>query len=364
MALTCCFKPFFMKPIFLTLSILFTAILGLAQNDIALKITYNGQSVCKYEITVKAGGGVLGKGVTDDNGEVKFGGVGVKVVDVDVHGYKKTANGEKKFDLQGYVKLDDNGFAHIKMETIVKDAAGDSGFPEGMLAAAWGLTDLDCGGTKSSTNDQPVKDDSGSNESQTEAEEKEDDGDLKLPSKEESLALQEQGFKNEIAMLDRKIAKSETTVAELKAAGGDETDIRIEELDLQEMKYKRDRKKIALEKVQKTQAGTLTDAEKTALNQQEDRLSVMEKDIRAERKDLEQARKDKKKAEKAEEGGSRLEGAKLKSEILSVKAQIKAKETALNNGKEKGKLTPEEIVQKEKELEELRIRLTELENQK
>lgn len=352
-----------MKPIFLTLSILFTAILGLAQNDIALKITYNGQAVCKYEITVKAGGGVLGKGVTDDNGEVKFGGVGVKVVDVDVHGYKKTANGEKKFDLQGYVKLDDNGFAHIKMETIVKDAAGDSGFPEGMLAAAWGLTDLDCGGTKSSGN-------AGSETKQEEVKAEEEVGNSdydedengKMVTQKEALELQEQGFKNEIAMLDRKIAKSETTLAELKAAGGDETDIRIEELDLQEMKYKRDRKKIALEKVQKTQAGTLTDAEKTALNQQEDRLSVMEKDIRAERKDLEQARKDKKKAEKAEEGGSRLEGAKLKSEILSVKAQIKAKETALNNGKEKGKLTPEEIVQKEKELEELRIRLTELEN--
>lgn len=354
-----------MKQYFLSITFLFSALIGLAQNDIALKITYNGQAVCKYEITVKAGGGVLGKGVTDDNGEVKFGGVGVKVVDVDVHGYKKTANGEKKFDLQGYVKLDDNGFAHIQMETIVKDAAGDSGFPEGMLAAAWGLTDLDCGGTKSTgnTGGETKKEESVPEESVGSAE-YEGDEKGKLVTIEESLALQEQGFKNEIAMLDRKIAKAETTVAELKTAGGDETDIQIEELDLQEMKYKRERKKISLEKVQKAQAGTLTETEKTALNQQEDRYSVMEKDLRAERKDLEQARKDKKKAEKSEEGGSRLEGAKLKSEILSVKTQIKAKETSLNNGKEKGKFTAEEIAQKEKELEELRARLVELESQK
>ncbi|MFZ4785068.1 MAG: hypothetical protein ACOYLH_06280 [Flavobacteriales bacterium] len=354
-----------MKQYFLSLTFLFFAMIGLAQNDIALKITYNGQAVCKYEITVKAGGGVLGKATTDDNGEIKLSGIGIKVVDVDVHGYKKTTNGEKTFDLQGYVKLDDNGFAHIQMETIVKDAAGDSGFPEGMLAAAWGLTDLDCGGTKSTGtgSGESIAEESAPEESVGSSEYDENENG-KLVSKEESLVLQEQGFKNEIAMLDRKIAKAETTIAELKTVGGDETDIQIEELDLQEMKFKRERKKISLEKVQKAQAGTLTDTEKTALNQQEDRYSIMEKDLRAERKDLEQARKDKKKAEKAEEGGSSLEGAKLKSEILSVKTQIKAKETSLNVGKEKGKLTAEEIAQKEKELEELRARLTELENQK
>jgi ubiquinone biosynthesis protein UbiJ len=54
----------------------------------------------------------------------------------------------------------------------------------------------------------------------------------------------------------------------------------------------------------------------------------------------------------------------LNSEILSVKTLIKAKETSLNVGKEKGKLTTEEIAQKEKEIAELRARLTELENQK
>ncbi len=115
--------------------------------EMSLSVMYNGKPVCGHEITIKAGGTTLGKGSTDSEGNVKFSGVILNVKDINVYGYKKTKNGEKKWSLEGHVKLDDNYHSDIKMEVYIKEAAKDSGLSEGMLAGAWGLT-FNCDGTE------------------------------------------------------------------------------------------------------------------------------------------------------------------------------------------------------------------------
>lgn len=366
--------------------ILFIAALALGLNSIThagvdLRITYNNQAVCRYEITVKAGGATIGKGVTDDNGEVSISGPdGIK--DVDVYGYKKTANGEKKFDIQGYVKLDDKGFAHIKMEQLVKEMSSDSGFPETLMASAWGLTDLDCGvkanTSKTETKAQPAK---------TETKESSDDDDLDIGSddadtdseeggitSQDPLVLQEQGLKNEIANLDRKIEKQGAEVKKLKAAAADERQIKIMELEVEEMKLKRERKAVALERNQKKQKGPLAPADAKTYDEREKSLESREDDIKASRKELEAQVKSEKKAAKMEQKGEqkaqegersaeeRRAEAKLKVEIASLKTQISLKESALERARKKPDASKEEIVEKEAELKELKARLAELES--
>lgn len=327
-----------------------------AQTNIHLKITYNNQAVCRYDVTIKAGGGTVGKGVTDDNGEISVSSP-VNVKDVDVHGIKKTANGEKKFDIQGYVRLDDDGYAHIQMENLVKEMASGSGLPESMMAAAWGLTDLDCGGTSSS----------GSGGSNTDEGETSGSGTAvpALPSREESLAMQEQGFRNEIANLDRKIDKSEREIEKLKAAGADPTDIRLEELNRDEMKWKRERKMVGLEKVQKMQQGPLSAADKASFNQREEGYKAREQDAQDEQKELKEARK--KSGTKSSGGGSvdrgklKREAAVLRMEVGTLKTQAKLRENALEKARTGGKATPEEIAKKETDLAETKAKLAEAE---
>lgn len=364
-----------MKKIFL-LTTFAAAFQLFATAGVDLRITYNNQAVCRYEITVKAGGATIGKGVTNDNGEVAISAPeGIK--DVDVFGYKKTANGEKKFDIQGYVKLDDKGFAHIKMEQLVKEMSSDSGFPESLMASAWGLTDLDCGvkANTSKTESKPAATQDEPKENEESDEFGGDDAVSESELEQDPLLLQEQGLKNEIANLERKIEKQKAEVNKLKAAAADERQIKVKELEIEEMKLKRERKAVALERNQKKQKGPLSPADTKLYDEREKSLESREDDIKASRKEIEAQVKSDKKAAKEEaqgDGGSpdsersaeeRRAEAKLKVEIASVKTQISLKESALERARKKPDTSKAELAEKENELNELKAKLTNLEQQ-
>jgi hypothetical protein len=106
--------------------------------DINLKITYNGAGVAHNDITVKVGDAVLGKGKTDADGNVSIDGPSSFPRNIDVYGHVSTPNGEKNWDLKGWVALDDQNFFHIKMEDVLAEM-GDMGMPTRMIAEAWGL---------------------------------------------------------------------------------------------------------------------------------------------------------------------------------------------------------------------------------
>jgi hypothetical protein len=325
-----------------------------AQVDVSMKFTYNGQGVCRYEITLKNGDVALAKGTTNDAGEVSFSGVSLLSKEVNVYGYRKSDKGEFKFDINGYITLNDSHYAEVKMDELLKEMSSGSGLPASMLAGGWGLTNLDCAAASSSSKENPTPPDSEADEA--------DNGNI--PTAGESLAIQEQGLRNEISGLDRKISKSEGELNQLKAAGADVRDIEIMQLDIEEMKLKRERKKVMLERNLAMQQGALSEPERKAFSDREDSYSAREKDFRESRKELEKEKKEEKKASKddGEKSGGRMDGAKLKMEISSVKTQIKLKESSLNKSREKGD-PAEEIAEKERELRALHERLDALEAQ-
>lgn len=152
-----------MKNLFAIIGLLLTVSVRInAQEEaaVSLKITYNGKAVCGHEVTIKAGEIPLGKGITDEKGEVKFKPVMLPSHDIDVYGYKKSANGEKKWELKGYVKLNESFHAAITMETYVNQIAQDSGMPASMLIGAWGIN-INCDGSVDHTDEkQEIKLDS------------------------------------------------------------------------------------------------------------------------------------------------------------------------------------------------------------
>lgn len=123
----------------LMLSILLLISLAGSAITVKLKITYNSAPVADCDITVKQGEISLGNGRTDANGDVA---IEVSVLAgnaIDVYGFKKLPDGEKKWDVKGYVKLDEDNFYHLQMEVFVKQMAESTGMPEGTIAAMWGL---------------------------------------------------------------------------------------------------------------------------------------------------------------------------------------------------------------------------------
>lgn len=135
--------------ILISFSVLFSAFLSVAQKtmDVTLKITYRNNPLCYWDVTIKHGDIELAKGKTDDKGVVKFKYVKLLSLGIDAYGYKATANGDKKWDVKGYITLDDNGNADFDFEKLLQE----TGMPVGMMEAAWGLTLNDCAGSGSSS---------------------------------------------------------------------------------------------------------------------------------------------------------------------------------------------------------------------
>ncbi|MBX7051523.1 MAG: hypothetical protein K1X54_05775 [Flavobacteriales bacterium] len=133
-----------MKKLMLFLLLATTGMFAKAQADVTLNFTISGQPVCGYEITIKHGDVAIGAATTDPRGNASFEGVALLSKSIDIHGVRKTKNGEKSFDAKGYVTLDENNHADIHFEDFIKEAAEDSGMPESLFIDAWGLTDPSC----------------------------------------------------------------------------------------------------------------------------------------------------------------------------------------------------------------------------
>jgi hypothetical protein len=127
-----------MKKLVILFLLLFTALTSHAIT-VKLKITYNDAPVADCDVTIKQGDVALGQGRTNSDGDVE---IEVSVLAgqaIDVYGSKQAADGEKKWDVKGYVKLDDDNFYHLQMEIFAKQMAQATGMPEATIAGMWGI---------------------------------------------------------------------------------------------------------------------------------------------------------------------------------------------------------------------------------
>jgi hypothetical protein len=180
--------------------------------NVDLTITYKGAPLCYWDVTLKHGDVAISKGKTDDQGNVKFSNVGLLSLSVDASGIKKTNNGEKKWDVKGYIQLNDQGVGKFDFEPLVKDA----GMPASMLEASWGLTLADCakGNTSSSSSNSssstPAKSESSTSTSAPKEEEKEESAADIAKSTAETLQSTKTMQESKVSNLTSKIAKKTT----------------------------------------------------------------------------------------------------------------------------------------------------------
>lgn len=123
----------------LLLSILLLAAIASHAITVKLKITYYDAPVADCDITIKQGEISLGSGRTDANGDVAIEVAVLAGNAIDVYGTRPAAGGEKKWDVKGYVKLDEENFYPLKMEVFVQKMAKGTGMSEASIAAMWGL---------------------------------------------------------------------------------------------------------------------------------------------------------------------------------------------------------------------------------
>lgn len=294
-----------MKFFTLLLLSLFTFGAALAQESkkVTMKLTYKGAPLCYWDVTLKHGDVALKQGKTDDKGFVDFGYVQLLSYSVDASGYKKTANGEKTWDVKGYISLNEQGHADFDFQPLVEETGMGS-----MMEAAWGLTLNDCGsgsgGSSSigSTTTNSGTTTTGSDESSTGTkstlEQWEEESALKEAERQkqreqeqadwESGKTTAEGFQNQrnlyihqLEDIDRKIAKK---TEERNAVKPDSRDYSELSYEIQDLEIEKKLTQLKLEKTEKQIAkgnAPLDKTEREYYNQQEEKL-------KAERKALEE----------------------------------------------------------------------------
>jgi len=137
-----------MKSILLTCATFFIFAFSFGQDSkkVTITFTYKGNPLCFWDVTIKQGDVQIGKATTDENGKADFGYCRLAYNGVDAYGYKKTANGDKKWDVKGYIGIAENGDTKFDFLPLVEDMGMG-----GMIEAAWGLTLNDCNGSSSSS---------------------------------------------------------------------------------------------------------------------------------------------------------------------------------------------------------------------
>jgi hypothetical protein len=110
-----------------------------SSKKVVIKFTYKGNPLCYWDVTLKHGDVEIAKAKTNNNGEADFGNVRLLSNSVDAYGYKKTGNGDKKWDVKGYIVVAESGTTNFDFEGLVQEMGMGS-----MLEAAWGLTLNDC----------------------------------------------------------------------------------------------------------------------------------------------------------------------------------------------------------------------------
>lgn len=242
--------------------------------NVDLTITYKGAPLCYWDVTLKHGDVAISKGKTDDQGYVKFSNVGLLSLSVDASGIKKTNNGEKKWDVKGYIQLNDQGVGKFDFEPLVKDA----GMPVSMLEAAWGLTLADCakGNTSSSSTNSssstPTKSETSTNTTAPKEEEKEESAADIAKSTAETLQSTKAMQENKVNNLTSKIAKKTTERSKYTAFTKEHSALSYEikdlELDKEMTQVKLDKTNAMIAKGNMP----LSKSERESFNQREDAI--------------------------------------------------------------------------------------------
>lgn len=281
-----------MKSIVLACATLLITALSFGQDSkkVAITFTYKGNPLCYWDVTIKQGDVEIGRAKTDENGKADFGYCRLAYNGVDAYGYKKTPNGEKKWDVKGYIGIAESGDTKFDFLPLVEDTGMG-----GMMEAAWGLTLNDCSGSSSSSSSSSATNGGGSSSSGSSAsQEQKDEMDEWEKEQEakraeqkakqdqwnadwESGKTQAEGLQNSKAMYENKIANLDVKVQKKKieqakvAAGSKEHselsyEIRDLELDkaLTELKLEKTNMMIAKGNQQ------LNKAEKFPLEQKEE----------------------------------------------------------------------------------------------
>ena len=268
-----------------------------SSTKVSLKLTYKGAPMCFWDVTLKHGDVEIGKGKTDDKGFVSFGYVRLLSNSVDASGYKKIPNGDKKWDVKGYITLNGSGHADFDFEPLVNESGMG-----GMLEAAWGLTLNDC--SKSSDNGSSGSSGDNMGQSNNKQEEKSDfDKQFEAQKAQqqadreqaqadwESGKTQAEGLQNSKAMQENKIASANNKIKILNDKLAKTTPGTKEYSELQyeirETELDRDMAQVKLDKTNRMIAKgntPLTKAEKEDLSMREDMIKDEMESLKAAKK--------------------------------------------------------------------------------
>jgi hypothetical protein len=270
---------------------------GQSSTKVSLKLTYKGAPLCYWDVTLKHGDVEIGKGKTDDKGFVSFGYVRLLSNSVDASGYKKIPNGDKKWDVKGYISLNGSGHADFDFEPLVNESGMG-----GMLEAAWGLTLNDCSkgsdnGSSGSSGDNMGQSNNKQEEKsdfdkQFEAQKAQQQADREQAQADwESGKTQAEGLQNSKAMQENKIASANNKIKILndklvKTTPGTKEYSELQ-YEIRETELDRDMAQVKLEKTNRMIAKgntPLTKAEKEDLSMREDMIKDEMESLKAAKK--------------------------------------------------------------------------------
>lgn len=343
------------------IAFLFLSAFTLPATTVKLKITYKGNGVANSDITIKHGDVALGSGRTDSGGNVSINASNLISRSIDVYGQKTCGGTTKNWDVKGWVTLDDDNFAHLNMDDVVKEMTS-MGMSEGMLVSAWGLSASGCndsgsgssGKTDSGTSDAG----SGSTTSSSSSSETIDWEQMR----QDKLDFQRSTLENDIDRLNDRIVKTKAHLNALRDGGEPEVTIRRTEIDLEMDRLKLEDKELELEQVNAKLAGNRLN--KTRRNEIQDRQAQIETDLDR-LKDEDKKLKRDEKAMKEEENIDSMSKVDVRARLLDLKSSRKKKQLSLKmSGKrmdaEKKAALEAEVAGLDRRIERLEQRLAEL----
>ncbi len=261
-----------MRTLILFALLLTTTFYASAEN-VKLKITYKGDGLDGHKVSVCLGDAVLGTGTTDSGGEVTISVSSLPTRSIDLKGEKTCEGVRKSWSASGYVTLDGNNYAHVKMEDLVAEMVEASGgmMSEGMLVASYGLV---CSGSSSGSGENTS---GGSSESTSEGET--ESSSLPTMSREEMQAQQKQNLEDKIDNLQFKIEKKQDKIDSGKLTGSKKADgeqsIREWEIEQKIAQNKLDKLNLQMEK------GSLNKLERKQFKDKEDELKAELKAVKS-----------------------------------------------------------------------------------
>lgn len=256
--------------------------------DVKLILKYKNSPLCNWDVTIKHGDVAIAKSKSNEKGEVVFKNATILSLSIDAYGYKAFNGGDKKWDVKGYIQLNDQGFAEFDFEPLVKDA----GMPVSMLESAWGLTINDCGGIVGSSPKSEEKSSTSSSNSTTKTEE------VKPAEEEEKYTVKDmqqdmkQSMDNMKLLHENKISNL-TSKIEKKTKQRDALDSKSKEYstlayEVRDLELEKEITKVKLEKVNlQISKGykPLNKSEKEPIDAREDEFSLEQKNLKKKEKE-------------------------------------------------------------------------------